>query len=61
MLVITGLGLLAAVSFSPICFAAIGPVTDLNIVNAAISPDGFSRSLALLDFLTQSVQLINPP
>lgn len=27
--------------------ATIGPVADLNIVNAVVSPDGFSRSAVL--------------
>jgi len=30
-------------------FAAIGPVTDLHIVNAVIAPDGFSRSAVLAE------------
>nr|AAW28937.1 laccase B [Trametes sp. 420] len=30
-------------------FAAIGPVTDLNIVNANISPDGFARDAVLAE------------
>jgi hypothetical protein len=35
-----GLGLLLARQAD----AAIGPVTDLRITNAVISPDGFNRS-----------------
>jgi hypothetical protein len=30
--------------------AALGPVTDLPIVNADIAPDGFTRSSANLTF-----------
>ncbi|KAJ3555953.1 hypothetical protein NM688_g2291 [Phlebia brevispora] len=30
-------------------FAAIGPVTDLHIVNTAVSPDGFSRQAVLAE------------
>ena len=29
--------------------AAIGPVTDLQIVNADVAPDGFTRSAVLSD------------
>lgn len=30
-------------------FAAIGPVTDLHIVNGAVSPDGISRQAVLAE------------
>ena len=30
-------------------FAAIGPVTDLHIVNAAVAPDGLSRQAVLAE------------
>ena len=33
--------------FSSITLAAIGPVTDLKIINADIQPDGFTRSYVL--------------
>ncbi|KZP29155.1 multicopper oxidase [Athelia psychrophila] len=41
--VITCLGLVAA------ALAAIGPTTNLNIVNAVVAPDGFPRSTVLAD------------
>ena len=28
-------------------FAAIGPIADLDIVNAVIAPDGFNRSYVI--------------
>lgn len=33
-----------SLAFSLGAFAALGPVTDLNIVNGNISPDGYTRS-----------------
>ena len=36
-----------AVALSIGAFAAIGPVTDLTISNANISPDGFTRAAVL--------------
>ena len=36
--------LLALITVISTTLAAIGPVTDLNIVNAVIAPDGFKRS-----------------
>ena len=36
-----------ALSLTSVALAAIGPVTDLNIVNADISPDGFERAAVL--------------
>lgn len=36
--------ILASLVLFPNAFAAIGPVTNLNIFNADISPDGFNRS-----------------
>ncbi|KII87346.1 hypothetical protein PLICRDRAFT_113151 [Plicaturopsis crispa FD-325 SS-3] len=40
---------IAALTVSGTVFAAIGPVTDLNIANADISPDGLSRSAVLAE------------
>jgi len=41
--------LLALLAFVLETFAAIGPVTNLHIANAHISPDGFTRSAALAE------------
>jgi hypothetical protein len=50
---------LTLVSFG---FAAIGPIADLDIANAVISPDGFNRSyvicrISLLHFMTVALEL----
>lgn len=36
-----------ALSLSALSLAAIGPVTDLTIVNADVSPDGIERAAVL--------------
>ncbi|KAJ3528779.1 hypothetical protein NM688_g7947 [Phlebia brevispora] len=36
-------------SLTPRALAAIGPVTDLHIVNAAVTTDGFSRQAVLAE------------
>lgn len=38
---------LAVVGLSATVLAAIGPVTDLHIVNADVAPDGISRAAVL--------------
>jgi iron transport multicopper oxidase len=40
---------LTAVILSDGAFAAIGPVADLTISNANVSPDGFSRSATVVN------------
>ena len=40
---------LVVTTFTARAFAAIGPVTDLHIVNAAVTTDGFSRQAVLAE------------
>ena len=40
----------ASLGFAATVLAAIGPVTNLDIVNTVIAPDGFPRSLVLISF-----------
>jgi len=37
------------VSLSQFAECQVGPIADLHIVNAIVSPDGFSRSAALVE------------
>ena len=43
LILVLGIGLVQT------CVAALGPVTDLHIINKVISPDGYPRAAVLAD------------